>query len=349
VGGTILLVGLGVILVIGLLSSIIKNGLGLKAGSKGGKGSSTPRHFSFFALRRVAKDYGLNNDQTKVLEYVLKSNGVVDPERTVENPTVLDKHFKRAFKQIERAAGSEEEAQQKLAVLFSVRNTIDVRHNTSPGAPATQSLSSGMAAVLSVNQDSFPVKVISSKTDRVVVECPRSAVGSVIKFPRGTKVNLAFFTKNSKGFSFDSQVIDKADTSYGPALHLTRNRQAKAMTQRRFRRKQAILNCDFFMVHLEDTKSKKPRMVVENRRMKGSITDISIGGLAMKTQYPLSAGSRLKIELDYSSNAPPVAVLGQILRINRSGIANTVIHVKFLKVPRKAMNAINSLVFEYGD
>jgi hypothetical protein len=89
-------------------------------------------------------------------------------------------------------------------------------------------------------------------------------------------------------------------------------------------------------------------MVVDSRRMTGSVTDISIGGCAIKTQISVPAGSRLKIEFDYTRGASPVAVLGQVLRINRSGIANTVIHIKFLKVPRKAMNVINTLVFEYS-
>jgi hypothetical protein len=140
-----------------------------------------------------------------------------------------------------------------------------------------------------------------------------------------------------------------ADTSFGPALQLSHTREAKAMTQRRYRRTNAALDCDFFLVRVENAKSKKhAKMVVDSRRMSGSVTDISIGGCAIKTQLPIPAGSRLKIEFDYTPSATPIAVLGLVLRINRSGISNTIIHIKFLRVPRKAMNAINTLVFEYG-
>ena len=348
VAGFIILGGIGAVILIVFVTGIIKNGL--NAGKKpGGGSSSNPRHFSFFAMRRVAKNYGLNRDQAKALEFVLKNDGVVDPERTVANPAALDKHFKRAFKQLENSSGSEEEAQQKMALLFSARNAIDVRHNTSAGNSSVQRISSGMAATLSVNQDSFSVKVISTKSDTVLVDCPRNAIGTLIKFPKGTRVNLAFFTKDSKGFSLDSQVIGISDTSFGPALQLTHTKDAKAMTQRRFRRTRAVLNCDFFMVRLEDLKNRKPpKMIVDPRRFSGSVADISIGGCAIKTQISVPPGSRVKIEFDYGRSAVPVAVLGLVLRINRSGISNTIIHVKFLKVPRKAMNVINSLVFEYG-
>jgi len=346
IAGWALLIGLGAVLLIVFVSALIRNGLGIGKGpSRGG----SPKRFSMFAMRRVAKTYRLNHDQAKALEFVLKSNGVVDPERTVANPAALDKHFKRTFKQLENSAGSEEEAQQKIALLFSVRNAIDIQHNTSASSPSSQRIYTGMAATLSINQESFSVKVISSKGDTVHVDCPRNAIGSLIKFPKGTKVNLAFFTKDGKGFSFDSQVIGITDTSFGPALHLSHTHEAKAMTQRRFRRTNAAVNCDFYMVRVEDLRNRKPpKMIVDTRKMSGSVTDISIGGCAIKTPVAIPAGSRLKIEFDYDRSPVPVAVLGQVLRINRSGISNTIIHIKFLKVPRKAMNAINTLVFEYG-
>jgi hypothetical protein len=44
-----------------------------------------------------------------------------------------------------------------------------------------------------------------------------------------------------------------------------------------------------------------------------------------------------------------INVLGQALRINRSGAAGTIVHIKFLKIPRRAFNAINAVVFGYHE
>jgi c-di-GMP-binding flagellar brake protein YcgR len=207
-----------------------------------------------------------------------------------------------------------------------------------------------MEAVLTANQESYQVKVISTKGDTVLVDCPRNAIGSMIRFPKGTRVTLAFFTKMNKGFSINSQVLGTADTSFGTALQLSHAGGAKPMTQRRFRRRQALLTCGYFTVRMEESKGKKPpKMVVDHRRITGTTTDISIGGCSIKTNYSVPPGSRLKIEFDATQSADPVAVLGQVLRINRSGITATIMHVKFLKVPRRAMNVINSIVFEYSD
>ena len=341
----------GVLVLILTVKSIVQRALG--GGGSSGKSSGSggaPKRISVFAMRRMARNYGFNREQTKTLEYVLRTGGVVDPERIVNNASALDKHFRRAFKQIENGAGSEEEAQQKMALLFSVRNVIDIQQNISGSGAETQKISPGMSAVLSVNQDTYPVKVISVKGDSLLVDCPRNSAGILIQFPKGTRVNIAFFTKSSKGYSFDSQITGIGATSYGPALQILHAQQAKAMTQRRFRRQQAMISCDFFTIRLEAVKGKKPpKMIVDPKRLPGSVTDISIGGCAIKTSLSIPPGSRLKIEFYYARLGQPVAVLGQVLRVNRSGITSSIVHIKFLKVPRKAMNAINFIVFEYGD
>jgi c-di-GMP-binding flagellar brake protein YcgR len=349
IAGTIVLIGIGGILLIVLVVNILKNGLNFGAKKRSSGGGQ--RHFSVFTLHRAVKLYGLNHDQIKVLEYVFKSNDVTDPVRALGLPLVLDKYFKKAYKQIEKSANTEEEAQQRLAVLFSVRNIIDIAQNTNTETSSTQQLSANQAAVLTANQESYSVKVLSTKGDGILVDCPRNAIGTLIRFPRGTRVTIAFFTKTNKGFSFNSQVLGVIDTPSGPALQLSHSGRSKAMTQRRFRRRQSILACGYYFVRAEQTKNKKsgPRMVVDARRYTGNVVDISIGGCAIKTNASVPVGSRLKIEFEYSQSVLPVAVLGQVLRINRGGVTSTIMHIKFLKVPRKAMNAINTIVFEYGD
>jgi hypothetical protein len=74
--------------------------------------------------------------------------------------------------------------------------------------------------------------------------------------------------------------------------------------------------------------------------------DISVGGCSIKATVPVTSGARLKIEFTQSSVT--VAALGQILRTNQSGVS-TIAHVKFLRVPRRSMNAINAFVYEYAE
>jgi c-di-GMP-binding flagellar brake protein YcgR len=351
VAATIFLVGIGVFAVLVVLINVVRKRAGgpIAGGAKGKSAAVTPRRFSIFTLNRLASSYGLNRDQAKVLEYVFRINEVADPARVLSNPTLLDKHFKHAYKRIERGAETEEEAQQKLAFLFSVRNTIESSQNSSEGIKSTSQVAENMAAVIAIGRDSHPVRVISGKGDTVLVECPRNPLGTPLRLTRGTKVTLSFFTKSNKGYAFDSRVLGMTDTREGPALQLAHSDRPKPLTQRRFRRKQAVINCTFSFVKVEEVGRKKERkMIVDKNRFKGAISDISIGGCAIKTAAAVSAGSRLKIEFAYSGDRP-AAALGQVLRTNRSGTVGTIIHVKFIKVPRRTMNSINAMVFNYDE
>jgi c-di-GMP-binding flagellar brake protein YcgR len=337
---------IGVIVIISLIKKLLgKNQVMTKGQSKSSSVTYT-RKFSIFSMMKIRNIYGLTSEQGKVLDFVFKSNGVTDPERTVANPSVLDKCFKQTYRYLEKISGSDESGNEKIAMLFSTRNAIDVFHNTSPASASAQTLSSGMEVVLTADQASYQVKVISTPQNSVLVEIPSTSIGSPVRFPKGTRAKLAFVTKTNKSFSLNCQIIDTENTSFGPALVLSRSHEVRAMTQRRFRRKQVVLDCGFFMVNVEETKrNKPPKLTVDRRRMSGTITDISIGGCGIKTQIPAAAGSRLKIEFDAHRTA--AAVLGQVLRVNRIGMSYSIMHIRFLKVPRKAINSINAVVFDY--
>ncbi|MCL2068084.1 MAG: PilZ domain-containing protein [Treponema sp.] len=305
------------------------------------------RHFSGFALNRLSRNIGLDSDQTKMLDYVLKNDGVIDAERSVNSPNLLDRSFRRAYNTIERTANTDEEAQQRLALLFSTRNVLD----NSSGAgtlSSTSKLPDNITAVLSIGNDKYPVKVLSTKGDSLNVECPENVLGSPIKLPRGSKLSVVVFTKSNKGFSFETRVLGVSTAQGDNVLQLAHSSHVKRLAQRRFRRRQALIACNFYFVHVDGAgRSAEKRLIVDKRRLTGNIMDISVGGCSIKSTAPVSGGAKLKIEYVNRENYT-VAALGQVLRTNRTGI-NTISHIKFLKVPRKSMNIINAFVYEYSN
>jgi hypothetical protein len=349
VAATMFLVGLGVFIILVVAINFFRHRIG---GGGSGTGSSvTPRKFGAFTMHRIAHTYGLNKDQTRLLEYVFRNDAVSDPLGVIENQNLLDKHFKRTYKRIEKSAKTDEEAQQNLGLLFSVRNLLESSQHSGSSAMSTRQISENMTAVVSTGKETYPVRVISSKGDNILVECPKNALGTPIRIAKGTRITLSFFTKSSKGFAFDSRSLGTADTPRGLALQLAHSGQAKLLTQRRYRRRQITAACNFSLVLVEEigTGRKKTRkMTVDSRRFTGTILDVSMGGCSIRTNASIPLGTRLKIEFDYLDKMI-IAALGQILRINRSGAVNTIMHIKFIKVPRKTMNAINALVYEYDE
>jgi hypothetical protein len=341
-------VGIGVLVIILVIVNLVKKRYNVPAIGGGGVAAASVRRFSGFTLHRLANNIGLDRDQTKMLEFVLRNDNAADPARSINSPNLLDRHFKRAYRSIERSANTEEEAQERLSLLFSTRNILESAGSGGDSVTSTRQIAEKTAAVITIGQDSYPVKVISAKGDNLAMENPQNALGTPLRLPRGSKVTLSFFTKSSKGFSFESRILGTVDSPDGPVLQLVHSSQIKRLSQRRYRRRQAVIAAVFYFVYVEETgRRKEKKMVVDKRRLTGNILDISIGGCSIKTNVSVPSGTRLKIEFIYS-NDTHVAVLGQVLRTNRTGIS-TIMHIKFLRVPRRSMNAINALVFEYAD
>jgi hypothetical protein len=339
----IVLGGIAGVIIAALVIGFIKNGVSsARVGSIGGGSAVAPRRFNGFTLRRLAASYGLNREQTKTLEFVFRNDGVTDPERVLANAALLDRHFKRAYRAIKQNAPNNNEAQARFVRLFSLRNAIEA----APGGGTPGKIEDNMAAMLFTGRDSFPVKVISArKNGEVLAEQPRNALGTPVRIPPGSRVTLSFFIKAGMGFTYDSRVIKAQDGPRGPGLLLSLIGAAKPLAQRKFKRSPAAINCAFAFVFEGETDAQKrrPKLVVDPRRFTGRILDISVGGCSLRTAAAIRAGSLLKLEADN----PGILCLGQVVRINRNGAAGSLMHIKFLKVPRGTFNTINALVFGY--
>jgi hypothetical protein len=345
-GIVIFLIAVAIFVIIMIAVNIAKKRFNIPAISGAGITSSVARHYSGFTLHRLAAGMGLSREQVHMLDYVFKHDSVADPARSINSPALLDKHFEKAFRLIEHSSGTEDEAQARLSVLFSTRNALE-SGSTADSATSTRQIPENASAVLNVGKESYPVKIISSKGEHLVVENPHKAMGTPIQIPRGSKVILSFFTRSSKGFSFESRVLGMSESSGGALLQLMHSSQMKQLSKRRFRRRHLVLAASFYLVRMEEAgRQKAAKMVVDKRRITGNIMDISIGGCSVKTNAAVPTGARLKIETSPEGNN--IAVLGQVLRTNRTGL-NTIMHIKFLRVPVRSLNLINALVYEYID
>ncbi|MCL2070019.1 MAG: PilZ domain-containing protein [Treponema sp.] len=325
----------------------------LVSGTSGGKGkgkkaggSSAPRKYNVFSLMRVSSSYGLDREQSKMLEYVFRTDGVSDIDRSIKNPVLLDRHFKRAFRAIEKSGYNEEEVQQRLVKLFALRNALDAAPDV--GGSAADQLKPNTPVIIASGNNNYSVKLILAKDRSVVTEIPKNTLGSHIRFQKGARVTVSF---PNNGFSIEGQVIGTGTTVQGPGLQISHSGRAKALVKRKHRRKQTDIDCVFYLVNVQETgqgRKKESKLVVDSRKFTGSLQDMSVGGCAMTTKVSIQAGTRLKIAIDYDHNLI-INVLGQVLRVNRSGSAGTIMHIKFLKVPRRAFNSISTLVFGFNE
>jgi hypothetical protein len=312
--------------------------------------AGAPRRFSGFALRKIAKSYGMDKTQRKTLENIFRYDAVTDPLSVMQSVPLLDRHFKRAYQRIENSMDDDEEVKRQFALLFSARNAIESAQNTTGSVTSTRMIPSGMAAALTVGRETYQVRVANAKGDSVLVEAPKNSLGNAIAIPAGTRVSLSFFSKSSKGYSFASKALGVMDTARGPALKLAHASRVKPLVSRKFRRRQTAVPCSITMIKVQEVKARRKtvrKMTLDNRCYSGTIMDLSIGGCSIQCAAAIQPGSRLKVEFVYG-DSPSIAALGQVLRVNRGG-RRTTIHIKFIKAPLRSQNLINAIVFEYTD
>jgi c-di-GMP-binding flagellar brake protein YcgR len=317
----------------------------LLKGRSAGPGSVKVRSglFAKLAMHRMAANIGLNSEQIKMLDFVFKTDQVVDPEKSIATPSLLDRHFRRAYRAIEQSSKSEADIQYRHALLFSTRNMLESR--VSGGLTSTRQLKEDISVILNYGKEKYTVALLSAAGEHIALECPQNALGSSIKLQRGGSLSVLLFTKNNKGFSFESRVIGYTTIRGKAALLVAHSNKLKFLSQRRFRRRQLVIASNLYLVYVEGSGNSQ-RLIVDKQRLAGNIADISVGGCSIKAKAPVQVGARMKIEFNQGEHE--VAALGQVLRTNRAGVV-TIMHIKFLKVSRKSMNMINAFVYEYAN
>ncbi|MDR2482229.1 MAG: PilZ domain-containing protein [Treponema sp.] len=346
-GAILLAVVIGIIVLILVALNIKKVGIGdtgIRLGKPAEDGAKGARKFNPVVFHQVAHAYGLNKEQTNLLESVFKAEGVSNPAMVMGTPAVLDKHFKNTYRRFERESSNEAETQSRIALLFSIRNAADYAHNLA-AAGGIPPIKENMAAALVLGEESYPVKIIEANGAKITTSCPQSDRGPV-KLAGGAPVSLSISASPSKHFLVDGQVTEVSSANGSQTVKISLAAPKKKKSQRKFRRRQVGIPCSYRPVRIEGGgKGKKTAIRAAGQPGSGTVVNISAGGCCIKTNGNINAGTSIKADIQMT---PAAAVLGQVIRINQSGSV-TIMHVKFIKVPRKAMNAIGAMVFEYTD
>jgi hypothetical protein len=342
----ILVIGLGAAITIGVVISLVRYGMA-KAGIDLSS-SRSPKRFSALALRRAARHYGLTGEQIRLLETIFRNNEVTDPQRVLQTPSTLDRHFKQAYRVMKRGGGAKNdgEVQERLSRLFATRIAIESSPFDST-ADSLPKITERSAAILKVGGKNYPVTVLGSHDRQITIDCPVNALGTPLSLPKGSRAALSLFIDATQGFASAAEVLQTVRNAKGsPVIELELKGKPETLVKRKSRRREIVLPCEMHLI-IVNKSGGKTLTTVDPRAYNGDIQDISTGGCSIRTRGVLNPAARIKISFDHRDGT--VAVLGQILRINRGASINTVIHVKFTKVPLKAMNLINAIVYEYSE
>lgn len=341
------LIGVGVAVL--MIRNISKYGVGSSDFAAAKKAKSKPPAVRG-TLKKSAAAYGFDAEQTAFLERVFRKAQVSDPKATLADPELLDRHFKKAFRDIESAAETEAAAEEEKSILFSIRTALDSTQGSSGRVVSTGKLPDGMPTVLTGTKgETYPSRVVSAKADYLLIEAPKNSLGEAIKFSRGTKLALSLYTKASVGYHFQTKVLGTEMTPGGLALQLSHTNSLGSLPSRRHRRKETRLSCSFSLVQIvQRSQGRKivKETIVDERRSTGTIVDISAGGCALKSASAMKTGEFIKVEFE-DAQGRALAAFGRIVRTNKTGAVGGIMHIQFLKTTKKTMNAIYAAVYGY--
>ena len=343
----IVIIAIAVIVAFAVVFSFIRKG-GTKGVISSSSSYATPKGYNSFILRRAAAPYGLDGEQVKLLDYVFRNGNVSDPVRVMGDSGALDRYFKRAYRSIKRDSQDEVKTLQTLTKLYVLRNVIEaapVEDNVNSIIPVKNT-----QATINYGSDNYNVTIYFSSNRTIITEIPKDALGNSLKIDSGTSVNLIYLSRSNNSYSLTCSYTGIEKTEQGAGFKLNRIGLPKPLRKRQTRRKQIDIHCEFFFIQLQQSgqgKNMTSRLIVSPKKFNGVIRDISAGGCSIKTPVPVQAASRLKISCNVGYNEQ-ISVLGQVIRSNRSA-AGTVINVRFLKVPLRAFNSINTLVFGFNE
>lgn len=341
-----ILIAIAVAVVILIAYAVIRN-----RGGSSRRGSSFDKN----AFRKAARSVGLPEEEVRFLEEFGRALSLSNPEFVFRNPQKLDAFFKDAYRQIDKGAASETDADDRKARLFAARERLT--HTSAMGGNIRSTRQLGRGAPLTFiapGEESYPSVILAVEPSGLAVEPVSDSYGESLRFRRGTRLTCYFYAKSHQGFQFATRVIGWEKIGGKDAMVLAHSEEVSALPARRHARRETKAPCTFYRVAVTAAKSgagKGPQRnaaKVENIPFPGIIVDISAGGLGIQTASPLDAGEFVKIAFNPGGGGAQAA-FAKVIRMNKAKNFGGVMHVQFVKISRQGLNAILSYVYGYAD
>jgi hypothetical protein len=325
-----------------------RNRGGVKASLSGGTSSGA---FNRGGFRRAARLAGLSEAELRFLEPYAKALGLANPDFVFKNHARLDSFFKDAYRIIEKNSESENLAEDEKASLFAIRERFTQRAATSRKITSTRQLGRTTPISFIVHgEESYPSIIVAVEPGGLAVEPARDSYNQIIRLRRGTRLSCYFYGSGRQGYQFETRIMGWEHIGAKEVMVLAHSEAVRALPARHHMRKEIKVPCNFF--HIAVTQEKvlgktKSHAKVEDLAFPGTIVDLSAGGIGIQTASPLPADTFLKIVFNPGNGT--LAAFGKVVRMNPLRTMGGVMHIQFVKISRRSLNAILSHVYGYSE
>lgn len=308
------------------------------------------RQFSRFAFRRAGRERGLDGDQIRILENLVKRYRVADPFRLLANSPVLDGVIAKAIEGIDSTNVSEEMKESQKLRLYRIKQIVERASQRKGAAGSTRRLRIGQQIILIPQTGGrYPSVITANLQKQFGVEIPVDESGKEIRWRKGIPVDVFVWKSGVEASVFRTKALGYNKLREVVSLFLQHSDQARPAYQRRFRRKLLDKPAYCFPIQILDDgkRGKRTAIVQEHRRILGTVSDLSPGGCGIKALTPLPKGQLLKVEFE-TQRQSAVTAFGKVQSVSPLKPRGGIMHVKFTRVSKKFMNKINAFVYGIG-
>ena len=313
-----------------------------------GKGAQ-PVRYSRFTFRRNAERLGLTKIEIKTLDNLIRKYHVPNPYALLTNSRQLDHVLGRALSDTEIEVTSSQVKESQKLTLFRIKQKIERGSQTKQVVTGTRQMKLGQNIVLSPDSGGrYPSRVTSNLQDTLGTLIPTDNQGNQVRWRKGTGIDVFFWKSNGQGFSFVTKVAGYNVIRGVSSLFLQHSAHVKQAQQRKYRRKHLDKPTYFYPVRIITTGTGKNQVrkafIEEERGALGTIIDVSAGGCAVKSSYPLPGNTLIKVEFE-TDRSTPVVIFGKVKSIRKVRPIGGIMHIRYTKVTKKNMNNINAFVY----
>lgn len=342
----------GILLVIGVIAIIFVSGVAIS--KKGGPSPQAKRRYSRHIFRRIAANYGLDTDQTDILENLVKATKVKQPFLVFTNSGLLDDILKKGVYSFSRNREiSTEERDSKLAKLFKIKESIERNAKKGAGVSSTHVIRPGQSVMLLLPDESqHESRVLTNLQRMLVCALPPGAENDRALWKRGTKIGILFYKAHDSGYQFESKIIGFDNVKGSQSILLQHNSKTLKKNQnRKSKRKSFVRNCYFYPIEImtvgSGRKARKKAFVQDRFKHLGTFQDISSGGCCIVSRAPLGPGKLLMMKFEVKKGET-ITAYGKIRRIGTPKGELPSMHIKFTKVTSHNLNSIYSFVYDFS-
>ena len=304
--------------------------------------------YNWFRFRREGFELGLDKHDVLLMRDTAYESRVADFSMMYTSTKILDKAILHSVDSLrESKEMNEEEKNMRIERLFLLRSKMDgiATGNRQPITSSAQLRKNQPIELIFERIGSYRTVVVDSLDKFFSAAMPEEALNVQDYTWEGKKVRVKCYVPNDAEYTFVSRVLDQAAGRESDGHLNIEHTKSIARTQKRiFRRNNVSIAAGLYNLRITGEGKARKVTVVNNAPIRGTIVNLSAGGLSVKaTSGNLKENMLIKFDFSLDFERTEI-VIGRILAVTTTpNSAEKFFHVRFERISRKTRNNI----FEY--